>query len=380
MRAPRHTECEVLPVKTRSDWNRFHSVPFQLQGEQANWVPPLKLQARQIWAPRHPFFRHADARAWLAVRDKRVVGRISAQVDHLQQSVGRDDIGQFGQLEAVDDPVVFDALLDQAGAWLKGRGKRRMEGPFDLSINQQCGILIDGFDQASMMMMPYNPPYYPERLEAAGFKAVVEMLAYRGCPDFALPARVAKLISRLQGRFAIRPVRRADAMAQAETMRRIFNASWANNWGFVPLTCEEFRHMVAEMKILLRPGYVHLAICDGKPAGFIVGLPDLNELIADLRGRLWPTGAIRLLWRIARKTSTRARIPLMGISPEFHQTPLGAAMAYMLIESIKRPLIADGVKLTEQSWILQQNQGMRAIVESIGMHVAQRFHVYARAI
>lgn len=371
---------QLCPVRTRRQWKSFHSVPAEIQAGASNWIQPLSLQARQMWAPRHPYFRHARAAAWLATRAGKPVGRISAQIDALQAECGRPTTGQFGQLEAIDDPAVFRALTDTAGEWLVDRGMTEVTGPFDLSINQQCGLLVEGYDQAPMMMMNYNPPWYPEHLQSAGFEPAVETLAYRGSPRYELPPRVSRLLTRMTRRLEIRPVSRGRIGDLAEPMRRIFNAAWAANWGFVPLTEDEFRHMVDEMKLLLRPGYVQVAAVDGELAGFIVALPDLNELVADLNGRLLPFGAPRLLWRIARKRNRRARIPLMGIFPKYQQSFMGAAISYALIEEVAKALIDDGIEVTEQSWILADNRGMRSIVEAIGMQVAQRFMIYRKAL
>jgi len=373
-------ELDVCRVRTRGEWKSFHSLPARIQSNAPQWIQPLALQSRQLWAPRHPFFKHARAAAWIAMRSGTAVGRISAQIDALQAECGRPGMGQFGQLEAIDDPAVFAALTGTAERWLAEAGMREVTGPFDLSVNQQCGLLVEGFEHAPMMMMNYNPAHYPRHLEALGFEPAAETLAYRGTPDYQLPDRVARLTSRMRDRLEIRPVARAELASQAEPMRRIFNAAWAENWGFVPFTEAEFRHMVGEMKLLVRPGYVQLARMDGKLAGFIVTLPDLNELIADLGGRLFPTGALRLLWRIARKHGTRVRVPLMGILPQFQQSFTGAGISYALIESVKPFVLRDGIELSEQSWILGHNHGMRSILESIGMRVAQRFCIYHKAL
>jgi hypothetical protein len=375
-----HSSVDVVVVRTRRQWNAFHALPARLRAGDPDWVRPLSLQVRQTWAPRHPYFRHARARAWLALRGGEPVGRISAQVDELQSTAGRPARGEFGQIEAPDDVEVFAALFDRACDWLRAEGKSEVAGPFDLSINQQCGLLVDGFDAPPMMLMNHNPRYYAERIEALGFEPAAELLAYRGSPRYDLDPRIQRALDRLGSRLVTRPLARGELAAHAEVMRALFNAAWAENWGFVPLTADEFRHMVGEMKLLIRPGYVQLAYFDGQPAGFIVALPDINELIADLDGRLLPTGAVRLLWRIARRRNRRARIPLMGIAPAFQQSFRGAAIAYALIEAVRRCLVADGIELTEQSWILEENRGMRAIVEAIGMSVAQRFRIYRRGL
>lgn len=380
MPSPRNRTIEIRPVRTRRDWKQFHALPAALRSADRHWIRPLRLQVRQAWAPRQPYFRHAHATAWIARHDGEAVGRISAQVDSLQQGQGRPGCGQFGQLEAIDDAAVFERLCEAASGWLAERGMTEMQGPFDLSINQQCGLLVDGFEHRPMMMMNHNPAYYVERIEEQGFRPAVEMLAYRGSPDYRLPARIDKLLRRMDDRLEVRPVARSSLADQAETMRGLFNAAWSGNWGFVPLTADEFRHLIQEIKLLVRPGYVQVAYYDDRPAGFIVALPDLNELIADLDGRLFPTGAVKLLWRIARKQGSRARIPLMGIDPAFQQSLTGAGIAYALIESVRASLLADGITETEQSWILRDNKGMRSIVEAIGMHAAQAFRIYARTI
>lgn len=380
MQAVADIDVSVSPVRTRREWKAFHALPAEIHAGGSRWVKPLALQVRQTWAPRHPFFAHAQAQAWIARRNDRVVGRISAQVDTLQRAQGRPETGHFGQLEALDEAAVFQALVDTAEGWLGERGMGVMQGPFDLSVNQQCGLLVSGFEHAPMMMMNYAPPYYSTRLEAMGFDVAAETLAYRGRPDYRQPDRIGRLLDRLGDRLSIRPLARRELAARAELMRELFNAAWADNWGFVPFTRAEFAHMIGELKLLVRPGYVQLATLDDEPAGFIVALPDFNELVADLDGRLFPAGAVKLLWRLARRHGRRARIPLMGISPALKRSYTGAAVSYALIEAVRWPLIADGIEETEQSWILEQNSGMRAIVEAIGMRIAQRFRIYQRPI
>lgn len=380
MPGPDRHAIEICPVRTRRQWKNFHALPARIQSGLPGWIRPLALQARQTWAPRHPWFRHGRAQAWLARRGGVVVGRISAQVDSLVAGQGRAGVGHFGQLEALDDQQVFDALFAAAGEWLAAQGMDVIEGPYDLSINQQCGLLVDGFEHAPMMMMNYNPPWYVDRVEAAGFEGVADMLVYRGTPDYRLPRSAERLLARVAGRLEIRPVSRVSLRSNAELMRRIFNEAWAGNWGFVPFTEAEFAHMAGEMKLLVRPGWVHTAWLDGEPVGFIVSLPDLNELVADLDGRLWPTGALKLLWRIARKKGSRARVPLMGVVPAWQQSMTGAAISYALIEAIKHTHVADGIEVTEESWILEQNHGMRSIVESLGFREVQRLRIYRREI
>jgi len=371
---------ELRRVRTRRDWARFHELPDRLYAADPNWIPPLKLQQRQLWAPRNPFFEHASGCAWIAVRDGRTVGRISAQVDRLNDSQGRDDLGWFGQLEAEDDAEVFAKLTEVAADWLGRAGRRRMQGPFDLSINQQCGLLVDGFDTPPMMLMGHAPPYYRSRLAELGFEAAATLLAYQGSPAFDDPRGMRRVLARLGDRVRLEAIDRGELDRHAETMRGLFNDAWSDNWGFVPMTESEFRHAIHDMKLLIRPGYVQLAFLDDKPAAFMVALPDLNELTRDLGGRLFPFGAIKLLWRIWRKSNRRVRVPLMGVAAQHHRSVTGAALSYAMMAAVRDHLLADGVTWAEQSWILEQNRGMRSLIESLGMNVAKRYEIVEREI
>ena len=231
-----------------------------------------------------------------------------------------------------------------------------------------------------MMMMGYAPPYYAERLQQAGLESQVELLAYRGAPDFEPPRSMTRILNRLDDRIQVEAVSRRDLAQKASLLREIFNEAWAENWGFVPMTEAEFNHSVNDMKLLVRPGYVNVALFDGKPSAFMVTLPNLNEMIADLNGQLLPTGAFKLLWRISRKTCRSARVLLMGVTREHQQSLTGAALSYALMAATKPHLIRDGIECVEQSWILEHNRGMRSLIESLNMTISQRYRIYGRTI
>ena len=380
MQRPDSPSLRIYPVKTRAAWKKFHQLPRAIYQGNASWIEPLALQLRQQWAPRHPFFQHAKACAWIAEHNGMVVGRISAQFDQLQTAQGRAGLGQFGQLEAINDAYVFDGLLSAASEWLSGQGCNEIQGPFDLSINQQCGLLIEGFELPPMMMMGYAQPYYAQQLERLGFASNAELLAYRGQPDFQPPKSMMRILDRIGNRIRIESLTRRDLNEKQALLRDIFNDAWVNNWGFVPMTEVEFKHTVNDMKLLVRPGYVNLAYFDDKPAAFMVTLPNLNEMIADLNGRLLPTGVIKLLWRIGRKQCKTARVPLMGVVQEHQQSLVGAALSYALIAATKPYLIKDGIENVEQSWILEQNRGMRSLIESLGLKIALRYRIYGKTL
>ncbi len=365
----------VTQVRKGRDWKRFHRLPGRIQGADPNWIAPLRHEQRKLWSSNHPFFEHARAAAWLAWRSGRPVGRISAQFD----SLAGPDFGHFGQLEAVDDVEVFQALISTASKWLHDLGCTQMFGPFDLSINQQCGLLVDGFERPPMMLMGHAPRYYGERLAQIGLAPAVDLLAYVGRPHFRIPGAMERLLNRYAGRIEFETVTASSIARQAETLRSLFNRAWAGNWGFVPFTEREFSRMAREMRALLRPGYVHLARVEGAPAAFIVMLPNLNEWIADLDGTLLPFGWLRLAWRLLRGRVRTARVPLMGVDPAFQKGPLGAALSYGLIDRLHPAALADQLELVEMSWILEENHGMIALLESLGMKCDKRYRIYARS-
>ena len=366
----------VRPVETRQEWAGFHALPAAIQGGDPNWIRPLLREQRRLWSAANRWFEHGRAQAWLAWRGDRPVGRISAQVDEYHFTGQDSDTGMFGQLEAVDDPEVFAALLDAAASWIAGQGRRGLLGPFDLSINQSCGLLVDGFGVPPMMMMGHAPPYYHRRLEELGLKPATDLLAYRLSPRFKTPPAMERIVERAGERIELQAIGRGELAGIAPLLQEIFNDAWSENWGFVPFSRSEFEHMASEMKLLIRPGYVHLAHLDGEPAAFMVTLPNLNELIADLDGRLFPTGGLRLLWRLARNRHSTVRIPLMGVRKRFQGGILGAALTYRLVHATRPALLRDGVRFAELSWILENNRGMRSLIESLGADAYKRYRIY----
>lgn len=371
---------DIRPVSSWRDWRALLELPARLNANDSCWVRPLDSQVRSLWSSGNPWFAHARARAWLAWRDGRAVGSISAQVDDLHRQTWGEAVGYFGQLAAEDDDAVFGALLAQVREWLATQGCRQLRGPFDLGVNQSCGLLVEGFDTPPMIMMGHAPRYYGARLEAAGLQPAMDLLAYVVAPDFDAPPAMRRLVARSAGRLRLRPLEKRRYWQELELLRELFNDAWAQNWGFVPFTAEEFRHLGRELRPLVGPDYVQIAELDGEPAGFILALPNINELIGDLDGRLLPLGWLRLLWRLKRGRAMTARVPLMGVRRRFHGRPLGAMLAFSLIDAVRQPLIHAGIREVELSWILESNQGMRSVIESFGGRVYKRYRVYALEI
>ncbi|AKS42088.1 N-acetyltransferase [Wenzhouxiangella marina] len=371
-----NSTLRVEAVSDRRAMRRFLSAARGIQGQDPNWVEPLRMERRHQWSARHPFFEHAEAQAFLALRGDDAVGTISAQIDRLAPSVDGRRLGWFGQLEGIDDGEVFAGLLRAASDWLSERGCGWLRGPFDLGINQGCGLLVEGRETPPMLMMNHAPAYYAERLEACGLVKAMDLLAYLLPPDFEPPAAMQRLTRRLDGRLRLRPLDFSRYDEELELLRDIFNDAWSDNWGFVPLTGAEFRAMGKDLRQIIRPAYTCVAEVDGEAAGFIVALPNINELIADLNGRLLPFGWARLLWRLKRRLATTARVPLMGVRKAHQRGPMGAAVSFSMIEQVRQALEADGVGQVELSWILESNRGMNSMIEAMGGDLYKRYRLY----
>lgn len=368
----------ILSFDEGASLEDFIAVPWQLYQEDPNWVPPLKLERKDALSPKAPFFQHAQWQGWVAYDGERPVGRISAQIDDLYEAQHNEKVGFFGFLDAPDDQSLFNELLQLAAQWLIERGRTRMLGPFILGINQEVGLLVEGFDTPPYFMMPHSLPYYSQRVTAAGFAGAQDMLAYLMNPSFETPRVMQMLQKRYLKDVRVRPVDRSNLDAELDMMRDIFNDAWSNNWSFVPFTDTEFRSIGKELMLITPENFMQVAEIDGRGVAFIVLLPNVNEVIADLNGSLLPFGWAKLLWRMKVKFPATGRVPLMGVRREFHQTKLGPGLAFSVIEALRVPSVAKGIHTVELSWILEENEGMRGIIESIGGYVSKRYRMYSK--
>jgi hypothetical protein len=371
---------KIIPVEGRHAWRQFIHLPWSIYANNPVWVPPLLLERHQLISLRNPYFAHARWKAWLAFQGKRPVGRISAQVDQLYLDHHQNATGFFGMLEAEDESEVFSALLNAAGTWLKAQGMQYLQGPFNLSINAESGLLVEGFDTAPSVMMGHTPPYYVSQLEALGYAPAKDLLAYRIRSDFAVPAAMQTLTSKTTSRIRLRPLRRSALRTDLATLRDIFNDAWSKNWGFVPFTEAEFTEVGQNLSRLLDDDFIQIAEVEDVPAGMIVVLPNINEVIRDLNGRLLPLGWLKLLWRLKRTPPKTARIPLMGVRKRYQQSLLGTALTFLLIDAVRAPVIRRGIEEVELSWILEDNLSMRNIIESLGGLCCKRYRIYQKKI
>jgi hypothetical protein len=371
------TVCEVTD---RKQLERFIRFPQRLYEHDPNWVCPLFFEQRERFSHKNPFFQHARWRAWIVTRDGRPVGRISAQIDALHLEKFHDNTGHFGCLEAEDDQQVFDTLFATAESWLRAEGMQRVTGPFNLSVNEECGLQIDGFDTPPRIMMVHGRPYYGRAVEAAGFKKAVDLLAYHQHPDFVVPKVMQRVVRRIADRVRIRPLNRRQLPGELELMRDIFNDAWSENWGMVPITAAEFAEVGKAMSFLIDDDFIQIAEVDGEAAAMIVCLPNINEAIKDLNGRLLPLGWLKLLWRLKVRYPKSARILLMGVRKKYHHTPFGPALSYMITDTLRHAVLARGIRDMEMSWILEHNSGMRSIIESLGGVAYKTYRLYEKTL
>ena len=357
----------------------FIRVPFTLYADLPNWIPPLIMERRDaLKAGGTPFMQRAETAMWIAYRAGVPVGRISAQIDPVSQEKA-PGVGHFGLIAAEDDASVFDLLLATAEEWLKARGMTRVLGPMNLSINEECGLLVDGFDTPPMMMMPHDPPYAEAHILARGYAKAKDLLAYTIDPLAEIPEAMRRFVDRpLPASIKIRTL---DTSAYTEEVRRlaeIFNDAWANNWGFIPFDAAEIDLMAKQMRPLIDKRLVWFAEVDGEAVAFIVCLPNLNEAIADLDGRLLPFGWAKLLWRLKVKKLTTGRVPLMGVRRAMTGTPLGGLLPFLLIDRLRRSVRAMGMREVEMSWVLDDNRPMRALAEAISGSAYKTYRLFER--
>ena len=370
----------VRIVEDRVGLRRFVDVPFRLHGRDPRWVPPLRFDVRRRLTRRtNPFFDYGDAAYFFAERDGVEVGRIAAIANTRHDDTHRDGAGFFGFFESTDDRVVARALFDAAAEWVRGRGYRTLRGPASFSTNDECGLLVEGFDTPATVLTPWNPPYYVGLVEGAGFRASKDLLGFAGGhPEHPVPGpeRLARAASRLESRLdvTLRPLDRRRFWTEVATLRALYNAAWERNWGFVPMTDRELEHMARELRQVYIPDLVPFVEHAGEVVGFGVALPDVNQVLrANRSGRLVP-GALSVLWALKRRRIRRARILLLGVRPDWR----GRGLDALLWNWIWTHAANHGIGWGEASWILPDNAGMRNAAERMGFRAYKKWRLYER--
>lgn len=378
----------IMPVTGKRDLNAFVDFAWDVYRDDPYWVPPLRTDVKGILErARNPFFEHADAQYFLARRNGRITGRISAHIDRLAQDMPAEQgfgpgSGNWGFFDALDGESAA-ALIAAAEDWLRARGVTRAIGPMSLSIWEEPGLLVSGFDHAPTYMMGHHRPEYQDWIATAGYAPVKRLNTYELDITQNFPPLIQRIIEsgNKNPRIRVRRVDKSKFDAEAAIILSILNEAWGRNWGFVPITDREVAHFGKQLKPIVYEDLIRIAELDGEPVAFMMTLPDLNEAIKPFNGRLFPFNALRLL-RWLRKPRVRTmRVPLMGVLQRLQSSRMASQLAFMLIEDIRQAAVADfGSTRGEIGWILEDNQGMNAIADAIESRVNKSYLIYERTI
>jgi GNAT superfamily N-acetyltransferase len=372
---------EVSPVRSRRDRREFIALPFRLHANAEQWIPPLKLE-RQLWLkPRfNSWWKHADAELFLARRDGRVVGRISAQIDHNFNAYQGNDWGMFGFLELEDDAEALAALLDTAADWLRERGRDRMVGPMDFTMNDEVGVLIEGFDREPFVKQPWHPPYYQRLCEQAGLDKAIDLWMwelYIEGRDNVVPA-IVEMADKLEPEHGIRirKMSRRHLRRELELFGQTYNDAWKDNWGFTPYTEEDLDTYAWDLQIVYDRNWFMVAekVDSGEAVGIAITVPDINQVMKKMRGRILPFGWWHFLRR--RKNIDRVRVGFLGVKPEYQHTGVAAALYIEHFDMAEQTPQTWG----EMGWILETNDAMNRGMEGMGGKVVKRYRVYEQLL
>lgn len=374
------------PVISDADRRRFVDIAFQLNADDPHWVPPLRSEALGLITPsKNGWFSHARAQLFIARREGKPVGRISAHIDTLALEMPAErgfgpGVGFWGLFDATDAEVAH-ALIERAEAWLREQGMRRALGPVSMSIWEEPGLLVQGHDHAPTVMMGHHPARYQPWIEAAGYASAKQLVTYELDISKPFPPLVQRIVAagEKNARIRIREVDKSQFEREAGIIIGILNDAWADNWGFVPLTGPELDDVGTKLKPIVFNDLIRIAELDGEPVAFMITLPDLNEAIKPLNGRLLPFGWARLLWWLRAPRVRTMRVPLMGVVKRLQASRLASQLAFMMIEYIRRASVAKyGAGRGEIGWVLDDNQGMNAIADAIDSHVNRIYTIYGK--
>jgi len=369
---------EVRPVRGRRDLREFVELPYRLHSTSPVWVPPLRLERRLFLSRRmNAFFTHGDAQLFLAARGGRVVGRISAHYDQTFNDFHGNRWGMFGFLDAEDDPEVLPALLEAAERWLRGKGRDRMVGPMDFTMNDESGVLIEGFEREPLIKQPWHPPYYQRLCEEAGLDKAMDLLMWElhiSDRSRMLPV-IFKLAADVEPRHGIRvrKMSRRGLRRDLDRFAEVYNSAWSENWGFVPYSKADLDHYASELQLVFDPHWFMVAeTAEGETTAVAITVPDINQVLKKMNGRLLPLGWWHFLRR--RRIMDRVRVGFLGVKPEFQHTGVAAAMYVEHFDmATETPQ-----KWGEMGWILETNKNMNRAMEAMGGRIVRRFRVYEK--
>lgn len=378
--SPPGGELTVRALAPGESLDGFIALPWRINAGDPNWVPPLRHSVRTALGRRHPFHRHAEVAYFVAIRGRRIVGRIAAILNRRHNDFHDDRTGFFGLFDCDDDQDAADGLFAAAADWLRARGCDRIRGPVNFSTNEELGspgVLVDGFDTRPAIMMSHNPRYYEELHRRAGFEPAKDLVAIHfpdasQTPEWGVQSEQA-ILSRYKATIRSLDLKRFDD--EVETIKKVYNAAWSLNWGFVPVTDEEFDFIAREFRPIVDPDLCLIAEVGGEPVGFSLAIPDMNEVLRRIPdGRLFPFGLGKLLWY--RRKVRSLRLITFGFTPRYQSAGLGLGFYFRTW----RTALARGYTSGEASWILEDNYRMIRPLERMGGHAHRRYRIFERAL
>jgi GNAT superfamily N-acetyltransferase len=375
------SEIKIRRVENDSDKNKFINLPWKIYKDYPNWVPPLKFDVKNNLNPaKNPFFQHAKVELYLAEMNGKLVGRISAIINDNHNKFYNDKVGFFGFFESINDKKVSRALFDTAYKFLKDNGMDTVRGPVNPSTNDECGLLVDAFDTPPVLLMTYNPPYYINLLEDYGFAKAKDLLALyipkeviNNEAKMSQLERISNMVKKREN-ITLRNVNLKDFDNEVQRIREIYNNAWQDNWGFVPMTEDEFKYIAKALKPIAVEDFIIFAEVDGKAIGFSLALPDFNQVLHKMDGTLFPTGIFKLLYYKGK--IDLLRVIIMGVNKEYHKKGIDAIFYQDIIKAGNR----NGYKGAEISWVLEDNYAMKQTSEKLGAHVYKTYRIYDLAI
>lgn len=371
------SDIRIENVSSKQDVNRFVKFPYQIYKGDPNWVPPMISDVKAKLNPRkNPFFDHSEVDLFLAYKGDALAGRIAAIRDEYHNQIHQDNVAFFGMYESINDPDVAKALLDRAAAWALERGMDTLRGPMNLSMNDECAFLLEGFDSPPVLLMTYNPPYYLDLMERSGFVKARDLFAFYMHKDREIARKIDVIVKKVRKSTSIslRTINRKNLKEDVDKVRSIYNQGWEQNWGFVPWTDAEIDHMAKTLIQFADWDLIILAEDRGKPVGFAFGLPNYNEVLIKMNGRMTPLALLNYLRYRRRITGIRAVV--FGILKEYRMTGL----SYYLYWMLHKNSIENGYTWAETSWQLEDNDAINRFVSSVGGKVYKKYRIFEKQI
>jgi len=366
---------EIKTVQNSKELMQFIKLPWKIYQNDPNWVPPLIMDRKKLLdRKKNPFFKHSEMEMFLAYKEGELVGRIAGITNENHNKFQEDNVGFFGFFESIDDQEVNTALFERVKDWLRGKGKDGMLGPMNPSTNDEAGLLVEGFDTPPYVMMCHNPVYYQKLLEDYGLKKAKDLYAwYLDIRNYNIPERLLNIAEKSKARYniSLRNLKIKDIQSELKLVLEVYNNAWSKNWGFVPMTTEEILHAANDLKQIADEDFLLLAEKDGKPVGFSVTLPNINEILINIRnGKLLPTGLFKLL--TGMKKIRNVRVVMLGVVKDLQKAGLGSIF---YVETLRRAM-ERGLDGGEMSWILEDNYPMNSAIEMFGSKCHKTYRIY----